>query len=57
MAKKKKKKGAKKSRARSRAPTLKDALAAVRAKKLNEKDDGKYHMLTSVEGTLRKLGA
>lgn len=56
MAKKRKKKA--KKRARKRGGTLSDALRIVREKKaVRGLASEKYHVLTSVEGMLRKVGA
>lgn len=54
----KRKKKSPKKRSAKRLGTLSDALAIVRAKKaVRGLPLDKYHVLTSVEGMLRKVGA
>lgn len=52
---KKKKSGAKRSR--KKCPTLADAMAAVQARKQKKCSDAEWHLLSSIEGSLRKLKA
>ena len=55
---KKRRKKAKKGPARAKVPSLADAMKAIQAEKAKgTKDDVRWHLLASAEGTLRKLRA
>lgn len=52
-----KKKVKKRARKTVRTPSLSDAMVAVQARKKRKCSDDEWHMLSSIEGSLRKLGA
>jgi len=57
VGRKRQKKAARRGRAPA-TPSLKDAMRAVQHRKQSGKtSDGEWHLLSSIEGSLRKLGA